>query len=146
MAHSLQEKRLSRYTAANKGILLDFLPVNLMCLSLDEQEVVESPEKIKPSIKSYNEATKSVVVSYKEAKALRQELKSHRDNNLKNNTFNERVDLVARLGIKIYPSEDRKSRRISCELNIRDIGEQVGVAKEVYGRPCRSRTCDTLII
>jgi len=38
-----------------------------VCLSLDEQEAVECPEEIKPSIKSYNEATKSVVVSYKES-------------------------------------------------------------------------------
>ena len=80
-----------------------------------------------------------------EVEGLRQELISLRDRNLRNTTFDEIADLVARLGIKVYPSEDLKSRRISCELNIKDVGEQVGVAKEVYGRPCRSRTCDTLI-
>jgi hypothetical protein len=76
---------------------------------------------------------------------IRQELKSLRGRNLKNATFEEKVDLVARLGIKVHPSEDLKSRRISCELNIKDVGEQVSVAKGVYGRPYRSRTCDTLI-
>jgi len=56
--------------------------------------------------------------------------------------------LVARLGIKVYPSEDLKSRRIKCGMDIRGIqkiGEQEGFAKVVYGRPYRSRTCDTLI-
>jgi len=52
------------------------------------------------------------------------------------------------LNIKVYPSEDLKSRRIKCGMNIRDIekiGEQDGFAKVVFGRPYRSRTCDTLI-
>ena len=57
------------------------------------------------------------------------------------------MDLLARLGIMVYPSEDLKSRRISCQLSIRkNIGEveQVGVTKEVYGRPMGSidRTTD----
>ena len=62
--------------------------------------------------------------------------------------FEERLNLVAGLNIKVYPSEGLKSRRIKCGMNIRDIqktGEQDGFAKVVYGRPCRSRTCDTLI-
>jgi len=79
---------------------------------------------------------------------LRLELKSLQNRNLKEASFEERLDLVARLGIKVYPSEDLKSRRIKCGMNIRDIqktGEQDGFAKVVYGRPYRSRTCDTLI-
>ena len=63
-------------------------------------------------------------------------------------SFEERFDLVARLGIKVYPSEDLKSRRIKCGMDVRgiqEIGEQEGLAKVVYGRPYRSRTCDTMI-
>ena len=62
--------------------------------------------------------------------------------------FEEHLDLVARLRIKTYPSEDLKSRWIKCGVGIRGVqksGEQDGYAKIVYGRPCRSRTCDTLI-
>ncbi len=68
--------------------------------------------------------------------------------NLVDASFEEKLDLVARLGIKVYPSEDLKSRRIKCGLDIKEIqktGEQNEFAKVVYGRPYRSRTCDTLI-
>ncbi len=79
---------------------------------------------------------------------LRLELKNLFDRNMAEASFEERLDLVARLGIKVYPSEDLKSRRIKCGMDIRGIqktGEQEGFAKVVYGRPYRSRTCDTLI-
>ena len=79
---------------------------------------------------------------------LRIELKSLQSKNLKEAGFEERLNLVAKLNIKVYPSEDLKSRRIKCGMNIRDIekmGEQGEFAKVVFGRPYRSRTCDTLI-
>jgi len=74
---------------------------------------------------------------------LRLELKNLQDRNMAEASFEERLDLVARLGIKVYPSEDLKSRRIKCGLDIRGIqktGEQDEFAKVVFGRPCRSRT------
>ena len=43
-----------------------------------------------------------------EAGLLRRELKEIRDRNLQESTFEERADLVARLGIKILPAEDLK--------------------------------------
>ena len=79
---------------------------------------------------------------------LRLEIKRLQSKNLKEAGFEERLNLVAKLNIKVYPSEDLKSRRIKCGMNIRDIekiGEQDGFAKVVFGRPYRSRTCDTLI-
>ena len=79
---------------------------------------------------------------------LRLELMSLQNRNMAEANFEERLDLVARLGIKIYSSEDLKSRRIKCGVDIRGIrktGEQNGYAKVVFGRPYRSRTCDTLI-
>jgi len=71
-----------------------------------------------------------------DAEALRHELKSLRERNLKDATFEERVDLVAMLGIKIYPSEDLKSRRIVCRLNLKKVvGErqQNDFAKVMFG-------------
>jgi len=50
-------------------------------------------------------------------------------------SFEERLDLVARLGIKVYLAEDLKSRRIKSGMNIRDIqktGEQDRFVKMVY--------------
>jgi len=69
---------------------------------------------------------------------LRLELKNLQDRNMSEASFEERLDLVARLGIIVYPSEDLKSRRIKCGLDIRGTqktGEQEGFAKVVYGRP-----------
>jgi len=53
-----------------------------------------------------------------EAELLRQELKELRDRNLRKSTFEEKANLVAKLGIKILPSEDLKYRKISCRLNL----------------------------
>jgi hypothetical protein len=72
---------------------------------------------------------------------LRQELKALRDRNLRESTFDERADLIARLGIKILPSEDLKSRRIFCRLNLAKVNngerEHAGFAKvTLVGRYC----------
>jgi len=56
--------------------------------------------------------------------------------------------LVARLGIKGYPSEDLKPRRITCLLNLTESDneeEQGSLTKGVYGRPYGSQTCNLLI-
>jgi hypothetical protein len=83
-----------------------------------------------------------------EAELLRQELKALRDRNLIASPYEEKADLVAKLGIKVLPSEDLKSRKILCRLNltkVNDEKEQSGFAKVMLGRPYRVRTCDTLI-
>jgi len=54
---------------------------------------------------------------------LRQRFQSLRNRNLAEATFEERLDLVARLDIRVYPSEDLRSRRITCRLN---LGAMVG--------------------
>jgi hypothetical protein len=74
---------------------------------------------------------------------LRHELQILRDRNLEEATFDERVDLVAKLGLKVFPSEDLKSRKISCRLPLEiktGEREQVGVAKEVFGSAYGIRT------
>ena len=71
-----------------------------------------------------------------EAKLLRQELKALHDRNLWESTFEERDDLVAKLGIKILPSEDLKSRKIFCRLNLAKVNEErehASFAKVTFG-------------
>ena len=83
-----------------------------------------------------------------EAELIRQELKALRDQNLLESTFEERADLVAKLGIKILPSEDLKSRKISCRLNlakVNDEKEQTGFAKVTFGGAEGIRTPDLLL-
>lgn len=48
--------------------------------------------------------------------ALREELKALRDRNLDEATFEEKLDIVSKLGVKVYPSEDLKSMRVLCQL------------------------------
>ena len=82
-----------------------------------------------------------------EAELLRQELRALRDRNLMESPFEEKADLVAKLGIKVLPSEDLKSRKILCRLNLTRVNgekEQSGFAKVMFGRSYRIRTCDTL--
>jgi site-specific DNA recombinase len=50
--------------------------------------------------------------------AMREELKVLRDRNLDHATFEEKLDIVSKLGIKVYPSEDLKSMRVCCRLNL----------------------------
>jgi hypothetical protein len=69
---------------------------------------------------------------------LRQELRSLRERNLKEATFEEKGDLVAMLGIRVYPAEDLKSRRIVCRLNLKKVvgeREQNDFAKVIFGGP-----------
>ena len=83
-----------------------------------------------------------------EVELLRQELRALRDRNLMESTFEEKTDLVAKLGITILPSEDLKSRKILCRLNlakVNDEKEQASFAKVMFGRPSGIRTLDTLI-
>jgi len=54
-------------------------------------------------------------------KSLKLELKGFQNRNLKGANFEECLNLVAGLNIKVYPSEDLKSRRIKCGINIREI-------------------------
>ena len=56
--------------------------------------------------------------------------------NLLEATFEEQADLVARLGSKILASQDLKSSKISCRLNLVRVNherEQAGFATVTFG-------------
>ncbi len=53
--------------------------------------------------------------------AMNEELKVLRDRNLDEATFEERLDVICKLGIKVYPSEDLKSMRVVCQLNFDQV-------------------------
>jgi hypothetical protein len=59
-----------------------------------------------------------------EAEAIRQGLTAFTDKSLIGATFEEGADLVARLEMKILPSEDLKSREISCRLNLVKVNHE----------------------
>ena len=72
-----------------------------------------------------------------EIKLLRQQLKILCDRNLQESTFKDKTDLVALLGTRILPSEDLKSRKIFCWLNLKESTkrerERAGFAKVTFG-------------
>jgi hypothetical protein len=49
---------------------------------------------------------------------MRMELKTLRDRNLDEASFEERLDIISKLGIKVYPPEDLKSMRVLCSLTL----------------------------
>jgi len=68
--------------------------------------------------------------------SLRQELLSLRSQNLEEASFEEKVELIARLGVKVIPAEDLKTRRICCRLNMENTqkkGGENGLTKVTFG-------------
>ena len=50
--------------------------------------------------------------------SLREFLRSLRDQKLNGATFEERLDLICKLDVKVYPSEDVRSMRVTCRLGL----------------------------
>jgi len=50
--------------------------------------------------------------------SLRQKLRALAEKNLDGATFEERRDIVSKLDVKIYPSEDLKTMRVRCGINL----------------------------
>ena len=73
---------------------------------------------------------------------LRQELLSLRSQNLEEASFEEKAELIARLGVKVIPAEDLKTRRICCRLNLdaQKKGGENGLTKVTFGGPGGIRT------
>ena len=47
---------------------------------------------------------------------LRNRLQALRDRNLDDVTFEEKLEIIARLNIQVFPAEDLKSMKVSCRL------------------------------
>jgi hypothetical protein len=145
----LQERKINNYQSKIKKVEEGFEGglFTLKEAKLRKQKSLEAINTAQAEIDTLKKQTGNSF-TLNDVEKLRLELRNLQDRNMSEASFEERLDLVARLGIKVYPTEDLKSRRIKCGLDIRGIqksGEQDGFAKVVYGRPCRSRTCDTLI-
>ena len=68
--------------------------------------------------------------------SLRQELLSLRLQNLEEASFEEKAELIARLGVKVFPAEDLMTRRICCRLNSSNTqkgGGENGLTKVTFG-------------
>ena len=59
--------------------------------------------------------------------ALRQELKSLGEKNLDEATFEDKRDILSKLDIRVYPSEDLKTVKVKCGLSL-DIEDKDEIA------------------
>ena len=57
---------------------------------------------------------------------MRQELLSLRSQRLEEASFEKKAELIARLGVKVMPTEDLKTRRICCRLNLDNAQKKGG--------------------
>ena len=61
--------------------------------------------------------TKQQTIAKGTAEAARRILEELRDTNLDTATFDEKQDLITKLGIKVYPSDEGKIVRIACNVH-----------------------------
>ena len=69
---------------------------------------------------------------------IRRELEALRDSNLDEASFEQRFDMIARLAIEVYPTEDLKSMRVTCRLGL--TGQTKPAAR---GRPRAEEGADS---
>ena len=82
------------------------------------EELRKVIEKAKNEIARLHSIAQVAKQSQETVEATKKVLERLRDINLKSMTFREKAELVAKMGIKIYPSEDLTYVRIFCGLNI----------------------------
>ncbi len=64
---------------------------------------------------------------------VRRSLEEVRDVNLDNASFSDRQELIAKLGIVVYPSEDHKTVRITSKLPV--LGDKLSRYKISIASP-----------
>ena len=95
-----------------------------------EEEAVDKVKELRQMITDAEQEIENINSSYKRENfnldSLRQELLSLRSQNLEEASFEEKAELVARLGVKVVPAEDLKTRRICCRLNLDNTQKKGG--------------------
>jgi DNA repair exonuclease SbcCD ATPase subunit len=137
----LQERKISNYQSKIRKVEEGF-EGGLYTLEEAKHRKQKSLEAIKASHVEVDTLKKQMGNGFTPdgLEKLKLELRNLQDRNMAKVSFEERLDSVASLGIKVCPAEDLKSRRIKCGLDIRGIpntGEQSRFAKVVYGSAYR---------
>ena len=105
--------------------------------------------KAEQEIRRIREQVNNYSTSAIDNDTLRQELQHLVTKNLEEATFEEKRDIINKLGIRVYPSEDLKNMRVKCGLKLMIEGDNNGSAGEdgcgivmfglprLEGLPCR---------
>jgi site-specific DNA recombinase len=95
-----------------------------------EVEAVAKVKELRQLIANAEQEIENINAMYKRENfnldSLRQELLSLRSQNLEEASFEEKAELIARLGVKVIPAEDLKTRRICCRLNMNNTQKKGG--------------------
>ena len=102
----------------------------------------QETRRIREQVNNYNTSTI-------DSNALRRELQQLATKNLKEETFEEELDIINKLSIRVYPSEDLKTMQVKCGLKPVGEGDNNGSVDEngcgivmfglprLEGFPCR---------
>ena len=86
--------------------------------------------KAEQEIRRIREQAGSYRTSVIDSDTLRQELKQLAATNLEEATFEEKRDIMSKLGIRVYPSEDLRTMRVKCGLKLTVEGSNNGSVGE----------------
>jgi hypothetical protein len=98
----------------------------------------ESVARAEAEIRRLEDGLRARASGPADLEAMRKELETLRDANLEGASFEEKLEIVSRLGIRVYPSEDLKSMRVLCQLNLESLRPTV-CATRPYRRQNSSR-------
>jgi hypothetical protein len=148
----------ARITKVHEGFELGLYEVDEAKKRIEGHRVTLA--KAQREIQRLREKIKESSSSPADLEALREELKVLRDRNLDGIAFEDKQDIISKLGIEVYPSEDLETMRVICQLNLGQVKSHEELSKSqadeecelvtkcrkvMNGRPYRIRTCDTLI-
>ena len=71
-----------------------------------------------------------MVASVIDSDTLRQELQQLATINLEETTFEDKRDILNKLDMRVYPSEDLKTMRVKCRLKLMIAGDENGSSGE----------------
>lgn len=99
--------------------------------SLDEVErrIADHHQSIaraEREIERLKEGMNASIIGKADIQDMRMELKALRDRNLDKATFEEKMDIISKLGIRVHPSEDLKSMRVLCQPNLEQVQSDNG--------------------
>ena len=86
--------------------------------------------KAEQEIRRIREQVNNYSTSAIDSDTLRQELQQLATKNLEEATFEEKRDIINRLSIRVYPSEDLKTMRVKCGLKLMIEGDNNGSVGE----------------
>ena len=72
-------------------------------------------------VQRLRDSRKTLIPVSTSPEVIRKKLEALRDENLSEATFEERLDIISRLHITVYPSEDLRSMKVHCELNLEQL-------------------------